>query len=332
MAGQRVLCYDLMKALAMFLVVFYHLKSIDFGIVPENGYYIPGMTKFLYALCSAGVPLFFMVTGALQSSKQMTQKKCIDRCVRLLLVGVFWTVLFTCVLYPLFLGRNFPTLGRLQTYCWFLYSLALVYVITFVLNKSKLLRRISIISLFIFPFLTNFVWDVIIACNPNVIIPSWGHTGFFTIYSIVYYYLGGYLIKKNFNKYIAWSLLLMGLLMVNGEVMIMSTHDGKVYDSVNSCFPTIGAMLLAVGIFSLLQHVKSIRFSCLERAVYFIGYNTLGVYVLHEFFCSVVEEYMFLQQPQNVWLVILVAMCIVVLSAYVASLIKRTALSCLLKV
>lgn len=327
----RIFGYDLIKALAMFFIVLYHFNSVDFGIVPEDGWYFPNVTKFFYAFCSAGVPLFFMVNGALLSLKHMKLKKCFEKSIRLLFVAIIWTAIFTCVLYPLIQGRGLPSIGEFQNYYWFLYTLSALYWINYVLSKSKRLKFIVLILLIIFPFITNLFWEVYVLIHQEASIPSWGHTGVFTMYSVVYYYLGAFVSKRKFSNAFSVLLLILGLFMVNAEVIIRSTHDKQIYDGVNSCFPTLGALFLSTGLFALLKKIKLDSVGNLKKFISFIGSNTIGIYILHLFCLVQIKEYVFKGEHQNVLIVLLVTFCVVCATAFMSKLINNSKFKMLLK-
>ena len=73
---RRVYGYDLLKALAMFMVVFYHFLMLDFSFEPGQ-FYMPDFNKIIHLICAAGVPLFFMVNGALTINNNISIKKVI---------------------------------------------------------------------------------------------------------------------------------------------------------------------------------------------------------------------------------------------------------------
>lgn len=329
--NERVLGYDIIKALAIFLIVLYHLNSVDFGQVPKEGWYIPNVTKFLYAICSSGVPLFFMVNGALQSAKKMTFSKCFKKSTRLLFVSVGWSLLFACVLYPVLRGSDYPSIGQFQNYYWFLYTLAILYWITFLLGKSKIIRVIVVSFLILFPFFSNFIWLIIIAVDPNVSLPSWGHTGVFTLYSVVYYYLGSYLASHDITRKTSISVTIIGVFLVNFEVIVRSTYEGFVYDGVNASFPTIGALLISSGLFSVFKTVKGENCPYIRSLLSFIGKNTIGVYVFHLFFVWLVQDFLFHLQTQSFVIVLFTAFCIVLLTSGISNIILNSKVKFLLK-
>jgi len=58
--GQRAVGLDLLKALAITLVVFLHNAQLNPGSVIDNAFMM---------LCTSAVPVFFMVTGAIQLNR-----------------------------------------------------------------------------------------------------------------------------------------------------------------------------------------------------------------------------------------------------------------------
>ena len=95
--SKRIFGYDLIKALAMFLVVFYHFNMLDFGFQP-NTFYVPNINKLFQIFCAAGVPLFFMVNGALTINKKTSLKKVTTKIFRIFLIAVFWTLFLVFLL------------------------------------------------------------------------------------------------------------------------------------------------------------------------------------------------------------------------------------------
>lgn len=327
----RFFGYDLIKTLAMFFIVLYHFNSLDFGQIPEEGWYIPNNTKFFYAFCSAGVPLFFMVNGALQGSKNIPVRKCFEKSMRLLFVAIFWAIIFMYILFPLIKGMSLPSFGGLKEYYWFLYTLAELYWITYVLNRSQILKKTVVILLLLFPFTTNLYWDIVVASDTATVMPSWGRTGLFTMYSIVYYYLGAFLAKKEMPIYVSLLITIVGLLIVNADVVIMSTHDHRVFDGVNACFPTFGAMMISIGLFAILKKVRLDRFPKVRKTISLVGSSTIGIYVFHLFLIIMIRDYVFNNSIQNPFVIIVSTMCVVVLTTLISQAIMHSPLKFLLK-
>ena len=311
----RLFGYDLLKALTMVGIVFYHLGSIRFDGIPQEGQYIPDVGKFLYGLLSASVPMFFMVNGAIVGNKDVPIRKCVMNALRLVLIGIFWTVFFKCFLYPILWG-DAPTtnLWDLWRYYWFFYTYSAVSLITWVLNRHAVIRYVVIGCLFIFPFLTNFVWDIVLYLSPDTALPSWGHSGAMTLYTILYYYIGRFLAKVQTSSWLCILPIALGLLLVNFEVFVMTNSLRYVFDSVSSCLPTIGAIFINVGFFLLLKDCLS-KDTVLHKVISFLGQRTLGIYLFHSVFVFSVRHYLFQSSCQNPLVVFLAAVFICLISA-----------------
>ena len=89
MTIKRSIGFDLIKILAMFLIILYHLNLVDFGYV-EGQMYLPSLTKIMWSLCASGVPMFFMVNGALTIPKKYSLGRVIEKTGRLLFVAIIW--------------------------------------------------------------------------------------------------------------------------------------------------------------------------------------------------------------------------------------------------
>lgn len=312
----RIFGYDLLKALSMLGIVFYHLHSIRFGEIPPDGsLYYPGVGKFFYGLLSAGIPLFFMVNGAIAGNRNVPLKKCLKVSSRILLIAVAWTLFFKWVVYPyLFHEPRTTNPWALWEYYWFFYTYATVQLLTWVLNRVTFLRRVIVGALFIFPFVTNFIWDVILFVSPSTSLPSWGHTGFLTLYTIVYYYLGRSLSHFKVSYQASVLLVFAGLLLLNFEVFSISNAQGFVFDSVSSCLPTLGTMLISAGLFMLLKDLNP-NSSLLTRFFSFVGQRTLGIYLFQATINKLVIIYFFHQQYQSPLLVAISAIFVVSVAA-----------------
>ena len=314
----RIFGYDLLKALSMLGIVFYHLHSIRFGEVPVDGsIYYPGIGKIFYGLLSAGIPIFFMVNGAIVGNRDVTLKKSLKSSLRIALIAIIGTLFFKWLVYPyLFHEPRITNPWALWEYYWFFYTYAAVQILTCVLNRVAILRKIIVGALIIFPFLSNLVWDIILVVSPSTALPSWGHTGFLTLYAIVYYYLGRSLAHFQISNLVSVLFIIVGLLFLNFEVFSMTNAQGIVFDSVSSCFPTLGSLSISAGFFLLLKdwNPKSSHFS---RFFSFIGQRTLGVYLFQATLNKLIILYVFRQQYQSPMLVALFAVFVTFVSAMI---------------
>lgn len=331
MVTGRIFGLDLIKALSMTMVVLYHFGSTDFGRVPSEGYYIPNLSKIVLCFCAAGVPLFFMVNGALTSDKELSFNKCIKKSGRLLFVACFWTTFFAIIVNPILFNKSIDSFGSFINHYWFLYTLAFLYWANYVLYNRPVMRSIVLLLLLFFPFISNLFWTIYLAFNIDSELPSWGHDGFLTLYSILYYYLGVKLYKMTISPTIILLFILLGLVFLIGEVSIMSTYYKSIYDGVNSSFPTIGAMFLSIGLFMLLKDINLRSGGFSKRIIEFIGRNTIGIYVFHLFFIGIIKAYFFNSDNMPIVVVYLSTLVVVCLCALASHFVLNSRLRFTLK-
>lgn len=274
-----------MKTIAIIMIVFYHLGGIDFGAIESGHFYLPNLNKFFSALCAAGVPLFFMVNGALVIPKNLPWKQLLFKVFHLLFLLVFWKFVLQYLI-----SFKLLAIEDNMVHFWFLGTLSIVYLISILLQNTAALRHAVLLFLLLFPFCYNFFWDVVLFFAPSFTADKVIHTGFFTLYSILYYYLGGALRIRKTSSFYAIGLIALGLLLVNFEVVTMSNHYQEIYDGVNSSFPTLGALSMSVGIFFL---VKNICFNegIPYQIVSLVGRNTMGVFIFHVFGIILLRKY-----------------------------------------
>ena len=271
----RIFGYDLIKTIAIIMIVFYHLGGIDYGAIEPGHFYLPNLNKFFSALCAAGVPLFFMVNGALVIPKNLHWQQLLFKFFHLLFLFVFWKFVLQYLI-----SFKLLAIEDKMVHFWFLCTLSIVYLMSIVLQKSTFLRHAVLVFLFLFPFCYNFLWNVVLFFAPSFDACTVVHTGFFTLYGVLYYYLGGSLRTRQTSPFYAIGLIVLGLLLVNFEVVAMSNYYHAIYDGVNSSFPTVGALSLSSGIFFLVKDV-GVNEGILHQIVSFVGRNTMGIFIIH---------------------------------------------------
>ena len=275
--------------------------------------------------------LFFMVNGALTTDKEPSLNKCIMKSGRLLFVACFWTTFFSIIVNPLLFKRSIDSFASFINYYWFLYTLAFLYWVNYVLCNRPVVRSVVLLLLLLFPFISNLFWTIYVAFNIDSEMPSWGHDGFLTLYSILYYYLGVKLYKMTISPIIILLFILLGLVFLIGEVSIMSTYYKCVYDGVNRSFPTIGAMFLSIGLFMLLKDINLRSCAITKRIIEFIGRNTIGIYVFHLFFIGIIKAYFFNSDNMPVVIVYLSTLVVVCVCALASNFVLNSRLRFTLK-
>lgn len=330
---ERVFGYDLLKALAMFLVVFYHFLMLDFAFEPGK-FYVPNFNKIIQLICAAGVPVFFMVNGALTINNKITYQKVINKVLRLFLIATFWSLVLRCGVIGYLFGNGQPkSFYGLINFYWFLISLAYVYILNYLIQiLPKWFGYLLVIAIFTATFLNNFVWDIILFIDPSHTLPRWGHTGLFTLYGVVYSRIGAHLKNSKLNFATCIIIFLLGLALNVFTTIAMTNHDGAVYDGVNGSFPTLGALFMSVGLFCMLKGVKDNFWP--SQLIKTIGINSGGVYFFHFVFVFYIRDHIlshFNIHTLPLLAVLLLALLTTILCAYISEWISRTPGKVLLK-
>lgn len=131
---KRIQYLDILKAIAIFLVVFCHFVLLS-PTVPAN---------LFMCLCWVAVPTFFMVNGALLFARPLNLKKHVRKTVGIYLVLAVWKLIYMLVIPPLtgtglqgngiwetlnylFLFGELP--GVINGHLWFIEALLAVYMV-----------------------------------------------------------------------------------------------------------------------------------------------------------------------------------------------------------
>lgn len=144
------------------------------------------------------------------------------------------------------------------------------------------------------------------------------------IYSILYYGLGKVIFDKKINlkkcKIYNYAAICAGWALVTLEVIFWSNYNKSIFDGVNASFPTIGAMLMAIGTFGLLFDVDTLK-SKLEKVVFFLSKNIMGVYLVHPVAISAINK--IIGVPQPIYIIMILSVCITVTLCTLTAVLKR---------
>ena len=84
MERTRIDSFDILKSIAIFLVIFCHFVSLTDAVIGN----------FCMTICYVGVPLFFMVNGALLMQKPFNLKAHLIKTLWVYVVGTVWRVIY----------------------------------------------------------------------------------------------------------------------------------------------------------------------------------------------------------------------------------------------
>ena len=127
---------DLLKAIAIYFVVFYHFNNLQIDFLDAN-HKVSYVHYFIKALFSTCVPLFFFVNGALLLNRKLDMSKHKAKLGKLIALLLGWGILTLLIFMPLkneYLSVQEVLFGAWQgkqgwtNHLWFLQALILVYI------------------------------------------------------------------------------------------------------------------------------------------------------------------------------------------------------------
>lgn len=334
----RIIYLDIIKCLAALMIVTYHSALLNESTYSWQSLKGLSFEDIILSLCSAGVPLFFMVNGALIAPRHFELKAGILKPIRTFIIAAFWTILSATLLIivnPSLRAavNNIPDFLHLPGYLWFLYSLAILYLYNIVrLHISRRANIILVSLLILTPFISNLIFDILLYRNPAMAPHSFHHYGLFTLYSIVYFNIGYWLHerKQPVKYWICLLLMAVGFALINFEVITFQTAGYRV-DRVNFCFPTVGALLISISCFSLLQRISGCKPSGLRKSIFFIGSNAFAIYIFHPILFNLTRSLHLTPYADNAIAVTFAILIVVILSAAIGAAIKLTPAKALFK-
>lgn len=299
----RDLTMDLIKAFAIFWVVFYHNVQLNPNSFADN---------FFMLVPSAAVPLFFMVSGAVFFARPFDLKRHFKRILNLYVTMVCWKLLFLLVYLPNFgwLDRSRELLSYLFLFgaidgvptghFWFFSGMITVLLAAPVIyygycgaeyaDRKKLFGYTLIVLIVFNQLLTS--GNLLLAIGAKLIGKgAWGITAFGEInpfsfrYSnfLVYYLLGAALTRYREKWKTGVAVLSMGTGLA-GLLLVRLWQTGTwLWAGVRleNVYYWTSTMLLSSGLFMLLGKIPVSRFRSLQWAAKYIGTATLSVYCMH---------------------------------------------------
>ena len=103
----------------------------------------------------------------------------------------------------------------------------------------------------------------------------------------------------------------------------ITNYYGKIYDSVNGCFPTIGALIASVGLFSIVKNIR-VNNEKIIKIITFLGSRVLYTYLFHTIFIrKIIWKYFMTSDSYNFVVVLLVSVMVYTLSMLVGVVLEK---------
>lgn len=305
MKQSRLSGLDLTKALALYLVVLYHLT---FRNEPDlyAGRALDYIEYGLSTLMSCCVPLLFAVSGALALNRPVDLKRNFRRAVQVLILAVVWAFLALAAVLALrgeklsvgeFLTIAYELkVGYIQ-HLWYLPTFFFLTLMTPLMQTLKAANqkvyRYGLMILFVYASVNLLLSDL--EYLARWVLGRLGHTGdreffwytdFFAYhywYAFLYYALGAFLVERREQlvKYRKWAVLAIPVCGVCLTVFAFARSFVResVFDPVFNNYGSIFTMVLTASVLSLCLGAKPG-----EKAgglLQSLSSQSFGVYLIH---------------------------------------------------
>lgn len=277
--ARRLWYLDCLKLIAAFFVVFYHLAYYDLNYGFEPGVlYIANGNRILMSFAACSVPLFFTVNGTLLFRRHRTWQEMLHKAVKILVLLLIWKLV------------DFPD--------WFFRTMIILYLVfpglQYLQENRPGLLKLLCCAVFVMPFGYNLA----LMCCKGLALVGWipdvtkglSVTGCFTVYSILYFCMGCYLEQTKPWK-LMWSVVcvLAGWFLVVTECMIYTNLYQVIWDGVNAAFPTAGAFLMTLGLYSAMRSIPKPSF---EKLLAWCADGVLAIYLQHMALIRLLKDYL----------------------------------------
>ena len=310
----RIYFIDALKTLAIFLVCYYHVSRVGYDIF--DGRVLSYLNYFLHGAASFAVPLFFMISGYLLLPRAIDLKKHAYRTGKIYVLTLLWSAFFVMASIYLrdaqyspvtFIKTTMFIKPGINNTLWFLFALVSVYIL-FPLTKlafdqeNKNILYWMLGTLFVFSFAShaaNWLWNALVFMRGHHV-PEIKEKVFFNLqdvvpfasyfYANVYFIIGGLLkdkVKTPLSSPALGGLIFFSLTALCIYGVMLSRITGSIQDTVFPEYYSIPTFIGTTSIFILFMR----HWNSGNKLVASIGFNSLGIYLVHGTLSSVFRKY-----------------------------------------
>lgn len=306
--NNKFLNIDVIRVISMFCVIFLHCASNRLRVdMDSTGWDI---VNVLTAFATCGVPMFFMISGALiLNSKntlniEYTLKK---RILRLFIPMVLWSII--AIIVGLYADKDLAlTAGNfynkavhffnkpVAVHLWFMYYLIPMYLISpalkaFVDNaKENVVKYILILWLLHIISLT--LGGILEGDNQKIIVSVSfiNNIGFISGY-LGYFLLGWYIFNSKIEISFWWLLLIaiMSIIFISVGTKAVTNHN-EFYTETYKSYRSIFVVILSSSVFMLLCKIKTVP-NFLGSIIALISSVSYGVYLSHNVIIELLNKW-----------------------------------------
>ena len=343
---------DLLKAIAIFLLIFYHGNLYKYNILVDESK-LTYLNYFINTFLSPCVPIFFLVNGFLLFSKELNIKKHILRIAQLIVISFVWGTILLLILQICrkeyftikeFFDALFNWKQGWIHYIWFIGALVRLYIFFPILkvtyDNNKSIFNYFVIIVFVLTIGNTLINNVstVFNCllmNNNKIFSGFNFFNIFNAfrgitasYSFVYFCLGGVIynlkdkiikinpIKRNLISVISMLISSLGLFFVG---IVYSKYTSNLWDVVWEGYGTIFTLINTLAIFILCLNYKKDN-----KIITSISKNTLGIFFIHIIVMEVLKLYVYnLSFASNIWCTFIFANLIMYISLCISLILSK---------
>lgn len=277
---------DFIKAVGIFLVVLVHTVMPLF--MQGGSHWVA--VDIWGSLARSGVPLFFMVSGALLFPREHSVSGIFRRVWKLLVPLVFWSVVY--LIWRTSQGDGVrgwvktiirePVAGHL----WFLYTMIGAYLVLPILSQffRTASNRVIVYILCVWVLGATFIPTTSHSMNVNYFGIEMNYIALFPGYMLLGAWLNGYYNegKRNIIGY-GWLALVVGWVLT-AVLAWQHTERSKAPNEFFFSYFTTNVVILSIGVFVVLKSVASLPFFQREvskRVVFEVSRTSFGIYLSH---------------------------------------------------
>lgn len=295
---KRVFYLDFLRSFAILMVLLLHSISeyiVQPGLFGQTSWYV---NLFLNAFARTGVPLFFMISGSLILSSDLTEnfgQFYKRRLLHIVVPLLFWdTVYFVYKCARGYIHFNLFTLLSEIINCgteyhlWYLYTLIGIYLLApFLRILIKQCSMKQLVWLLVLMSLCTTIRPFV-----NTVTPLYFYLFEPLFNGYVTCFLMGYILSKlEYDKKSIAVWLAVGVLGVIGSVVLNHIHSSlNGINMVANYGYSLSHYLLAAAVFALSKYVFGNR-TILEKYVTVLAKHSFGVYLIHVIFIDLILDF-----------------------------------------
>lgn len=301
--------FDLLKAIAIYFVVFYHFNSVSTNFLEERNA-LAYLHYFFLSALSICVPTFFFVNGALLLNKQeLDVGRHAVKIVKIAVLVITWGVITMVALLfirdePMKVRSIIKSVWQLRqgwvNHLWYLEALVVIYVffpLIFIAFRNSIKYFYFFLAcVMVFTFGNTFLSNcaAIISIYAGRFDPTYVAQNYFSEFNafkgiygfaIGYFMLGGILFchrealnTQTFRR-LAMVAAPVSLLLLFLYGVKLSLAQQEVWDIVWYGYDTVFTLTCVIALFILSLNYK--HAGLLGKLIKITGENSLGIYFLH---------------------------------------------------